>query len=95
MTKPSTYASYFVLSLVKFCDPIERRFMLPRSKLMYMPQINNYSYIGDTLKHVSITSKINTPCFKTMISLALLERDRKAMQKVLEKKNGTHEGPKV
>ena len=38
MTKPSIYASYFVLTLVKFCDPVERCFMLPRSKLTYTPQ---------------------------------------------------------
>jgi hypothetical protein len=36
--KPSIYASYFVLSLVKFCDLIEKCFMLPRSKLTHTPQ---------------------------------------------------------
>ena len=61
--------------------------MLPRSKLTYTPQIINYSYTGNTLKHVSITSKINTPCSKKMISLAyFLERDKKAMQKNIEKR---------
>ena len=45
-----TLTLYWVWS--SYVTPVERCFMLPRSKLTYTPQINSYSYIGNTLKHV-------------------------------------------
>ena len=41
---------YWVWS--SFVTPVERCFMLPRSKLTYTPQIISYSYTKNTLKHV-------------------------------------------
>jgi hypothetical protein len=50
--------------------PVERCFMLPRSKLTYMPQINSYSYTGNTLKHVFHHYQNKYSMLSNMISLA-------------------------
>jgi len=72
--------------------PVERCFMLPRSKLTYTPQINSCSYSWNTLKHVSITHKWILHALK-MISLAYFQK--KKMNAMHWKKYiGTHEGPK-
>jgi hypothetical protein len=46
-------------------------------------------------KTCSHLPKINTPCFKNTISLAYFQKETTKLCKKIEKKNGTHEGPKI
>ena len=52
LKKPSIYASYFVLSLVKFCDPIESVSCSQDQNSRTRHKINSYSYTGNMLKYV-------------------------------------------
>ena len=77
--------------------PIERCFMLPRSKFMNTPRITNYSYIGNTLRHASITYILHTLKYD-LPSIFLVKERQKGYAKVLKKrkrKNGAHERPKA
>jgi hypothetical protein len=81
MFKPSTYACFWPIEFCQIVVTLGRIFSCFHDQDHVHPHIHANSYTGSYTKHIIHPPKINTPKFKEISLLVILQKERWVMEK--------------